>query len=181
MSPSPHPELLGAVCSDGTARFRVWAPDARRVDVVFAGANYKPLALAREDSGYFSGAATTSARLYKYKVDDAGPWPDPCSRFQPQGVHGPSMLVDPSAFAWTDTKWRGIGIERQIIYELHIGTFTLEGTFDAAVAKLEYLRELGVTVLEVMPVAECPGRWNWGYDGVQIYAPYHMYGDHEAF
>lgn len=181
MSPSPHPELLGAVCSDGAARFRVWAPAARRVDVVFTDPNYKPLALTREDGGYFSGAATTSARLYKYKVDDAGPWPDPCSRYQPQGVHGPSMLVDPSAFAWTDTKWRGVGIERQIIYELHIGTFTPEGTFDAAAAKLEYLRDLGVTVLEVMPVAECPGRWNWGYDGVQIYAPYHMYGDHEAF
>ncbi|WP_116808587.1 malto-oligosyltrehalose trehalohydrolase [Steroidobacter cummioxidans] len=181
MSPSPHPELLGAVCSDGAARFRVWAPDARRVDVVFADANYKPLTLTREDGGYFSGAATTSARLYKYKVDDAGPWPDPCSRFQPQGVHGPSMLVDPSSFPWTDTQWRGVGIERQIIYELHVGTFTLEGTFDAAAEKLEYLRDLGVTVLEVMPVAECPGRWNWGYDGVQIYAPYHMYGDHEAF
>ena len=181
MSPSPHPELLGAVCSDGVVRFRVWAPEARRVDVVFEGGNYQSFALTREDGGYFSGIATTSARLYKYKVDDAGPWPDPCSRFQPRGVHGPSMLVDPSAFAWTDTNWRGIGIERQVIYELHIGTFTPEGTFDAAAEKLEYLRELGITVLEVMPVAECPGRWNWGYDGVQIYAPYHMYGDHEAF
>ncbi|GFE90880.1 malto-oligosyltrehalose trehalohydrolase [Steroidobacter agaridevorans] len=178
---SPHPELLGAVSTEGVARFRVWAPEAARVGVVFEHAEHEPFALTREDGGYFAGATRTSAQLYKYLVDDAGPWPDPCSRFQPQGVHGPSLLVDPSAFAWTDAKWRGIGIARQVIYELHIGTFTPEGTFDAAATKLEYLRDLGVTVLEIMPVAECPGRWNWGYDGVQIYAPYHVYGDHEAF
>jgi maltooligosyltrehalose trehalohydrolase len=181
MSPPPHPELLGALSTDGTARFRVWAPEASRVDVVFADGDCKPFALSREEGGYFSGATSTSARLYKYSVDAASPRPDPCSRYQPQGVHGPSMLVDPDAFAWTDATWRGIGIERQVIYELHIGTFTAEGTFDAAATKLAYLRDLGITVLEVMPIAECPGRWNWGYDGVQIYAPYHMYGDHEAF
>lgn len=180
MSLSPDPELLGAVFLDGVARFRVWAPQAGSVEVVFEDGDAQPLSLTRETSGYFSGSTVTAARLYKYRVDDTGPWPDPCSRFQPQGVHGPSMLVDPSAFAWTDTNWRGVEIERQIIYELHIGTFTSEGTFDAAASKLEYLRDLGVTVLEIMPVAECPGRWNWGYDGVQIYAPYHMYGDHEA-
>lgn len=181
MSPLPHPELLGALSTDGTARFRVWAPEAARVDVVFEDGNYKPLALSREDGGYFSGATSTSARLYKYRVDAAGPYPDPCSRFQPYGVHGPSLLVDPNAFAWTDATWRGIGIERQVIYELHIGAFTLEGTFDAAATKFEYLRDLGVTLLEIMPIAECPGRWNWGYDGVQLYAPYHAYGEHEAF
>lgn len=180
MSPLPHPELLGALSTDGTARFRVWAPEAARVDVVFADGNCKPFALIREDGGYFSGATSTSARLYKYRVDAAGPYPDPCSRFQPQGVHGPSLLVDPSAFAWTDATWRGIGIERQVIYELHVGAFTPEGTFDAAATRLEHLRDLGVTVLEIMPVAECPGRWNWGYDGVQLYAPYHVYGDHEG-
>jgi maltooligosyltrehalose trehalohydrolase len=180
MSPPPHPELLGAVCSEGTAQFRVWAPEARRIDVVFEGEDCKPFALTRQNGGYFSGATRTSARLYKYRVEDSGPWPDPCSRFQPHGVHGASLLVDPNAFQWSDANWRGVGIERQVIYELHVGAFTPEGTFDAAVAKLEYLRELGVTVLEIMPVAECPGRWNWGYDGVQLYAPYHRYGDHEA-
>lgn len=180
MSLSPHPELLGAVSTDGMARFRVWAPAARRIDVVFEGDDYKPLSLTRETGGYFSGAANTSARRYKYRVDDNEPWPDPCSRFQPHGVHGPSLLVDPDAFEWTDARWHGIDIERQVIYELHIGTFTPEGTFDAAAGKLEHLRDLGVTVLEIMPVAECPGRWNWGYDGVHIYAPYHVYGDHEA-
>jgi maltooligosyltrehalose trehalohydrolase len=180
-SSTPHPDLLGAVCTEGTACFRVWAPEADHVDVVFDGGDYKPLPLTREDGGYFSGVTRTSARLYKYRVDDTGPWPDPCSRFQPHGVHGPSLLVDPTAFAWTDTNWRGTGIARQVIYELHIGTFTPEGTFDAAAAKLEYLRDLGITMLEIMPVAECPGRWNWGYDGVQIFAPYHVYGDHQAF
>ncbi|MFC4314823.1 malto-oligosyltrehalose trehalohydrolase [Steroidobacter flavus] len=180
MSPSPPPELLGAVCTDDTAQFRVWAPEARRIDVIFEDGVHEPFPLTRDDGGYFSGATRTSARLYKYRVDDTGPWPDPCSRFQPHGVHGPSLLVDPDAFQWSDASWRGVGIERQVIYELHIGTFTPEGTFDAAATKLEYLRDLGVTVLEIMPIAECPGRWNWGYDGVQIYAPYHVYGDREA-
>jgi maltooligosyltrehalose trehalohydrolase len=177
---APHPELLGAVRTDGTARFRVWAPEASRVEVVFEGGDYPPLPLISQAGGYFSGATNTSARLYKYRIDDNEPWPDPCSRFQPEGVHGPSLLIDPDAFAWTDAQWRGIDIERQVIYELHIGAFTAEGTFDAAAGKLEHLRNLGVTVVEIMPVAECPGRWNWGYDGVQIYAPYHVYGDHEA-
>lgn len=181
MSPSPHPELLGALLTEGTARFRVWAPEAERIEVVFEDGDHPPFELSREDSGYFSGATSTSARLYRYRVGAASPCPDPCSRFQPHGVHGPSLLVDPDAFAWTDTGWPGLAIERQVIYELHIGTFTPEGTFDAAAGKLEYLRDLGVTVLEIMPIAECPGRWNWGYDGVQLYAPYHVYGDHEAF
>jgi maltooligosyltrehalose trehalohydrolase len=181
MSLAPQPELLGAVSANGTARFRIWAPAARRVDVVFEDGDCKPLSLTAEAGGYFSGSAATSARHYKYRVDDKGPWPDPCSRFQPQGVHGPSLLVDPDAFEWTDAQWQGIAIERQVIYELHIGTFTPEGTFDAATGKLEHLRDLGITVIEIMPVAQCPGRWNWGYDGVQIYAPYHVYGDYEAF
>lgn len=181
MSPSPDRELLGAVCIGGMASFRVWAPEAQHVDVVFEDGDCKPLALIRDPSGYFSGATTAPATLYKYRVDGKGPWPDPCSRFQPRSVHGPSLIVSPDAFTWTDSHWRGVSIERQVVYELHIGTFTAEGTFDAAMRKLEHLRDLGVTVLEVMPVAECPGRWNWGYDGVQIFAPYHVYGDHQAF
>lgn len=175
-----HREFLGAVRVNGRSCFRVWAPQARRVEVVFEGGG-KTLALAREDSGYFSGATSDPSRLYKYRVDGAGPWPDPCSRFQPHGVHGPSQIVAPDAFAWTDANWRGAGIEGQVIYEMHIGTFTAEGTFDAATARLEHLRDLGATVLEIMPVAQCPGRWNWGYDGVHLFAPNHNYGDHEAF
>lgn len=178
--PPSHRELLGAVRVNGRSAFRVWAPAARRVEVVFEDGG-ETLALTAEDGGYFSGATTGSSRLYKYRVDGEGPWPDPCSRFQPRGVHGPSQIVAPDAFHWTDAHWRGVGIEGQVIYELHIGTFTPEGTFDAATRKLEHLRDLGVTVLEVMPVAQCPGRWNWGYDGVQLFAPNHNYGDHGAF
>jgi maltooligosyltrehalose trehalohydrolase len=181
MSLLPHPELLGAVVTDGTARFRVWAPEAHRVAVVFEDGDCPPLELARDSSGYFSGSTATSARRYRYRLDDDAPRPDPCSRYQPEGVHGPSLLVDPDAFEWSDAAWRGIELHGQVIYEMHIGTFTPEGTFDAAARKLDYLRDLGVTVLEIMPVPECPGRWNWGYDGVQLYAPYHVYGDHEAF
>jgi maltooligosyltrehalose trehalohydrolase len=178
--PSSSREFLGAVRVNGRSSFRVWAPEARCVEVVFEDGG-ATLELTREHGGYFSGETSGPSKLYKYRVDGKGPWPDPCSRFQPQGVHGPSQIVAPEDFEWTDANWRGIGIEGQVFYELHIGTFTPEGTFDAATHKLEHLRDLGVTVLEVMPVAECPGRWNWGYDGVQLFAPYHAYGDHEAF
>jgi maltooligosyltrehalose trehalohydrolase len=176
----PSPSFLGAIRVRGEALFRVWAPQARAVEVVFEDASQPPLALKRDADGYFNGATSARVSLYKYRVDGTGPWPDPCSRFQPQGVHGPSLIVDPAAFKWSDAQWRGVQLPGQIIYELHIGTFTPEGTFDAAIGKLRYLRELGVTMIEVMPVAECPGRWNWGYDGVQLFAPYHVYGDPDA-
>jgi maltooligosyltrehalose trehalohydrolase len=180
--PTPsHRDLLGAICSRGETFFRVWAPEARSVEVVFEPAKVAPLALTRGADGYFSGGTSERVSLYKYRVDGQGPWPDPCSRYQPQGVHGPSMIVDRDAFEWTDSEWRGAELDGQVIYELHIGTFTPEGTLDAAIGKLAYLRELGVTMIEVMPLAECPGRWNWGYDGVQLFAPYHVYGDHDAF
>lgn len=177
----PSSTFLGATRARGESLFRVWAPEAQAVEVVFEASQQPALALQRESDGYFSGATSAPVSLYKYRVDDTGPWPDPCSRFQPQGVHGPSMIVDPAAFKWSDAQWRGVPqLRGHIIYELHIGTFTPAGTFDAAIDKLPYLRELGITMLEVMPVAQCPGRWNWGYDGVQLFAPNHMYGDHEA-
>jgi maltooligosyltrehalose trehalohydrolase len=177
----PSPSFLGAMRARGETLFRVWAPQARAVEVVFEEPQEAALQLKRDGDGYFTGATSARVSLYKYRVDGTGPWPDPCSRFQPQGVHGASMIVDPTAFKWSDSQWRGVRLPGQVIYELHIGTFTPEGTFDAAVEKLRYLRELGITLVEVMPVAECPGRWNWGYDGVQLFAPYHVYGDHEAF
>jgi maltooligosyltrehalose trehalohydrolase len=181
MTASSRRNLLGATSSRGEAFFRVWAPQARSVEVVFESTSTQALPLQRQPDGYFSAAVRTGEALYRYRVDGEGPWPDPCSRFQPQGVHGPSMIIDADAFEWTDAGWRGTRIEGQVIYELHIGAFTPEGTFDAASQKLAYLRDLGVTMLEIMPVAECAGRWNWGYDGVQLYAPYHVYGDHDAF
>jgi maltooligosyltrehalose trehalohydrolase len=174
-------ELLGALRIGDATRFRVWAPDAKRVEVVIEDG--ERFSLSRSENGYFSGESPSirTGALYKYAVDGEGPWPDPCSRFQPQGVHGPSMVVAAEGFDWTDSQWRGAQLARQVIYEMHIGTFTPAGTFDAAIDKLAYLRDLGITMLEVMPVAECPGRWNWGYDGVQLFAPYHVYGDHDGF
>ena len=171
---------LGAVPAGGTTTFCVWAPDAARVEVVFEAGTHADVELARDRHGYFVGSAPIESGLYKYRVDGDGPWPDPCSRFQPHGVHGSSKIVDPAAFDWTDAGWRGARLHGQVIYEVHVGTFTPAGTLDAAAGKLEYLRELGVTMIELMPVAQCAGRWNWGYDGVQLFAPSHAYGDEHA-
>jgi maltooligosyltrehalose trehalohydrolase len=140
-------------------------------------------ALEAEGDGYFSSTLpdVQPGALYRYRLDDRGPYPDPCSRFQPQGPHGPSMVVDRNAFAWSDSAWPGVEMKGQVIYEMHIGAFTREGTFYAAARHLDELKALGVTLLELMPIAEFPGRWNWGYDGVDLYAPYHGYGDADAF
>ncbi len=173
---------LGAeVLSDGV-RFRVWAPRCKSVDVIIENENGAIIPLNPEGNGYFSGFVSNLGvrSLYKYRLDEDGRYPDPCSRFQPEGPHGPSMVIDPWAYKWGDLGWRGVDISRQVIYEIHIGTFTREGTFDAAAQELEELKRLGITLIEVMPVAEFPGRWNWGYDGVDIYAPSHVYGDAEA-
>lgn len=118
----------------------------------------------------------TAGTRYAYRLDGDGPYPDPASRFQPEGVHGPSMVVDPGAFAWSDAGWRGVPLDRAVLYELHVGTFTPEGTFAAAAARLPYLADLGVTVVELMPVADFAGSRNWGYDGVSLFAPSHHYG-----
>jgi malto-oligosyltrehalose trehalohydrolase len=172
---------LGAHFDGRTTRFRVWAPDAERIAVVHASGETLT-ELDRAPRGYFVGAsdAAPPGTLYRFLVDEQGPWPDPCSRYQPEGVHGPSMVVD-TRFQWTDSAWRGISLKGHTIYELHIGTFTPAGTFDAACERLSYLRDLGITLIEVMPVAQCPGRFNWGYDGVQLFAPSCSYGDYAAF
>jgi maltooligosyltrehalose trehalohydrolase len=118
---------------------------------------------------------------YRYRLDGGKDYPDPCSRFQPQGPHGPSQIVDSAAYRWRDHDWPGVHMAGQVIYELHIGTFTEEGTFDAAVRELDALKRLGITLVEIMPIAEFSGRWNWGYDGVCLFAPSRMYGDYDAF
>jgi maltooligosyltrehalose trehalohydrolase len=157
----------------------VWAPLAREVTVAFEDATRAPLALAPEPGGYFSGTwpSGTAGALYRYRLDERGPYPDPCSYYQPRGPHGPSMVVDPALHAWQDADWKGVTLSGQVLYEIHVGTFTHEGTFDAAIRELPRLAELGVTCVELMPVAEFPGRFNWGYDGVNLFAPYHGYGD----
>jgi maltooligosyltrehalose trehalohydrolase len=160
----------------------VWAPRRRAVDVVLEGGAQPPIALEAE-GGYFSGLVKEAApgSLYKYRLDRGESFPDPASRFQPQGPHGPSQVVDPAAYDWRDGAWKGMSLPGQVLYELHVGTFTAEGTWDAARRELPALRELGVTVLEVMPVAEFPGRFGWGYDGVDLYAPTRLYGMPDAF
>ena len=173
---------LGAeICAEGV-RFRVWAPKRRRVEVLFENLNGLIISLAPEPCGYFSGVVPQAApgALYRYCLDGEGNFPDPCSRFQPQGPHGPSMVVDPNAYKWHDVHWLGIGMAGQVIYELHVGTFTSQGTLDAAIRELNELKQLGITVIELMPLAEFPGKRNWGYDGVDLYAPAHVYGDAEA-
>lgn len=163
---------------DGTGtHFRVWAPEHSSIAVVFEdGAAAVPL--MAEGNGYFSGLAAeaSAGARYKYEVDHKEAYPDPASRYQPSGPHGFSEVVDAQAFAWSDVEWNGVKLARQVIYELHLGTFTPSGTWLSAAEKLQYLHNTGVTLIEVMPVADFPGKFGWGYDGVQPYAPASVYG-----
>ena len=169
---------VGAEIFAGGVHLRVWAPERRQVAAVVEGSTPSEVALEPEDAGYFAGWMPGGAGTrYRFRLDgEATLFPDPASRFQPEGPHGPSEVVDPAAFAWTDAEWRGVPLERAAIHEMHIGTFTPEGTWSAAMRELPALAELGVTVLEVMPVAEFPGRFGWGYDGVDLFAPTRLYG-----
>jgi maltooligosyltrehalose trehalohydrolase len=165
---------------DGT-RFRVWAPRSTRASVVLVNADGSPQAeapLVQPDaSGHFSGvvADARAGSRYWLQLDDGRRYPDPASRFQPEGPHGPSEVVDP-AFAWRDHDWPGVTMTAPVVYELHVGTFTSGGTYAAAAAELPALAALGISIVEMMPVAEFPGRFGWGYDGVLPFAPSHLYG-----
>ncbi|MBX9622287.1 MAG: malto-oligosyltrehalose trehalohydrolase [Gemmataceae bacterium] len=160
---------------------RVWAPIRKRVAVAVEGG--PTVELAAEGGGYFSGLVEGigAGARYKYRLDGGDLYPDLASRCQPDGPHGPSQVVDPTAFRWTDQRWPGLVDTGQVFYELHVGTFTPEGTFAAAAAKLPELADLGITAVEVMPVAEFPGRFGWGYDGVQLFAPTRLYGTPDDF
>jgi maltooligosyltrehalose trehalohydrolase len=169
----------------GGVHFRVWAPRRRSVVVVTEGnESDREFSLEPERAGYFSGIVEHAAdgTLYRFKLD-AGEslFPDPASRFQPDGPHGPSRVVDPGKFEWSDAGWQGLTIKGQVIYEMHIGTFTPEGTWASAIAQLPELVRIGITVVEVMPVADFPGRFGWGYDGVNLFAPTHLYGEPDDF
>lgn len=175
---------VGAELIDESVAFRVWAPEATRVHVVLEGPSPQSVELAAEGAGYFSTrvAAARAGHLYCYRLDGRSElYPDPASRFQPQGPHGPSQIVDPAAFAWTDDRWSGVAPAGHVLCEIHIGTFTREGTWRAARAQLADLAETGVTIVEVMPVADFPGRFGWGYDGVDLFAPSRLYGEPDAF
>ena len=169
---------IGAEYVDGAVHFRVWAPKRKKVEVVFEEGD-KTLLLKDEGSGYFSGVTdkVDSGDFYRFRLDDEKKlYPDPASRFQPEGPHGPSAIIDSKAFAWQDNAWKGVVPEDVVLYEMHIGTFTQEGTWNAAAKELKRLAELGVTCIEMMPVAEFPGGFNWGYDGVCFFAPTRNYG-----
>lgn len=160
-------------------RFSVWAPHCRQVTVALSGRKgERSLSLESQDAGVFTGVLddVDPGSDYSYRLDQGPARPDPVSRSRPAGVHGPTRIVDPAAFSWSDQGWTGLSMADLIIYELHIGTFTPEGTFDSAIERLPKLRELGVTAIEIMPVAEFPGSRNWGYDGVSLYAPQSTYG-----
>ena len=169
--------MLGAWIEDDIGEFRVWAPFAKRIALRLMGREAaRDREMRREGEHFILQAPARAGDTYFYIVDAGKPVPDPVSRFLPEGVHGPTAIVDPAAFAWTDGHWRGLGIEECIIYELHIGTFTPQGTFEGAIQKLPYLKQLGITMIELMPVAAFPGTRNWGYDGVSLYAVQASYG-----
>ncbi len=167
---------LGATRAGEATHFRVWAPFAERLEVLLYEQN-RYLALEKDTEHYFSGAVDTPSKdlRYSYRIDGTRERPDPASGHQPEGVHGPSSIVD-HTFAWTDEHWAPPALEDSVIYELHTGTFSEAGTFTGIIPFLPYLQELGVTTIQLMPVAQFPGARNWGYDGVQLYAPHHDYG-----
>jgi maltooligosyltrehalose trehalohydrolase len=180
----PQPEQLWKLdfgarpLADGSTQFRVWAPRARSVSVRMLGNSERTIAMQRSDEDTFEAIVQDCApgTDYLYVIDDERERPDPVSRWQPQGVHSPSRVYDSKSFSWTDEAWRGIALKDFVIYELHTGTFTPEGTFEAIIPKLAHLKSLGITAVELMPVAEFPGSRNWGYDGAYIFAPQSTYG-----
>jgi maltooligosyltrehalose trehalohydrolase len=182
---------IGAELIPGTGvHFRVWAPGHQKVSVVL---ETRQTCVSKEDinwelipetNGYFSGliSPAKAGTLYRYRIDESDALlSDPASRFQPEGPSGPSEVIDPSSFNWNDTDWPGISLEGQVIYEMHVGTFTAQGSFKSACQKIPLLAETGITSIEIMPVADFPGRFNWGYDGVNLFAPSHIYGRPDDF
>ena len=182
--PSPRGRLsVGAeVQPEGSVHFRIWAPRCREMQVEIDG--LAPTVLAPEPGGYFS-ALVPQARAgmrYRFRLDGGMEvLPDPASRFQPEGPHGPSEIVDPSAFAWRDGAWPGRRRDELVLYEMHIGTFTPDGNWDGAARELPRLADLGITCIELMPVADFPGSFGWGYDGVCLFAPTRLYGPPDEF
>lgn len=171
-------ESIGsAYLGNGRCRFRVWAPLSEKLEVHLVAPADRLAELSRGEQGDYEltlDGVKPGAR-YLYRLDEGQEWPDPASRCQPEGVHAASQVTDP-AFPWTDRGWSGRALSHYVLYELHVGTFTPEGTFEAIIPRLDYLKELGVTALELMPVAQFPGARNWGYDGVYPFAAQNSYG-----
>ncbi len=172
----PHGAEIGP---DGRVRFRLWAPACERVDIAIDG-GLLPLEPGDEGWHTLTTDAATAGTLYHFVLPDGLRVPDPASRFQPDDVHGPSEVIDPTSFSWSD-EFAGRPWSEAVVYEIHVGAFTREGTFAAATGRLDHLAALGVTAVEIMPVSDFPGRRNWGYDGVLPYAPDSSYGRPEGF
>jgi maltooligosyltrehalose trehalohydrolase len=188
MSASPPTDLANQIDSDrlplgatwherNECSFLVWAPRAKRMEVHLLGSQERMIAMQPGGCGYFSAIAdgVSPGDLYQYRIDGQKERPDPASRFQLQGVHGPSQVVDPR-FEWADASWKGLTNEKLVLYELHVGAFTSQGTLEAIIERIPRLKELGITAIELMPIAQFPGRRNWGYDGVYLYAVQNSYG-----
>lgn len=174
---TPRP---GANLTDDGAHFTVWSPEATSLDLVLAPgtADERRLPMTNDATGFWTVLVpdAVAGTRYQFCLNAGFLTPDPYSRFQPEGVHGPSEVIDPTAFTWTDHAWPGLTAAGMVVYELHVGTMTDEGTFRSLIDQLPELKALGVTAIELMPVAQCPGRHNWGYDGVNLFAPSHTYG-----
>lgn len=181
-APQPWQPTLGAIPTPDDVLFRIWAPRPAQVELVLHAAGGDRLLPMERAGDYWQLRVPEAApgTRYRYRLDGDGPFPDPCSRSQPDGVHGPSEVVDWQPFQWNDTTWQPPDPADLVIYECHIGTLTPEGTFEAAIGQLARIRELGVTAIEIMPVSSFPGRWNWGYDGVAHFAPAAPYGGPEG-
>ena len=177
------------VLNAGKISFRVWAPDKQKMTLIVqkkAVNDYDIISrgeLDNEGNGYFSGTFNFNNNiLYSFQLDNNPKlFPDPASRFQPFGPHGPSQVVDPNKFKWTDDEWKGYELKKQIVYELHVGTFTKAGRWESARKELKELSDLGITCIEIMPVAEFAGNFGWGYDGVDLFAPTRLYGKPDDF
>ncbi len=178
-----HSMPFGAeVLGDGTARFRLWAPSARQVELcLWRGRTEERVPMRGQSDGWYASLLPAVAGTrYRYRIDGELFVPDPASRFQPDDVHGPSELIDPKAFIWSDEGWHGRPWEEVVLYELHVGSFTPQGNYAGVQARLEHLCQLGVTAIELMPLADFPGSRNWGYDGVLPFAPDGQYGRPET-
>ncbi len=181
-------QLGATLLSNGQTQFSVWAPKANQVDLeliqrrgqqehVLSTHPLQRLA-SDQNEGIYSGTLENcpADSLYRFKLNNNTSRPDPRSRFQPFGVHGPSQVIDPNSYHWNDTSWKGIAKQDLVVYELHVGSFSEEGTYNGALKKLGQLKELGITAIELLPLAQCPGKWNWGYDGVNYFAPSNNFG-----
>ena len=166
---------FGPQLTTGGARFRLWAPGARRVDLLHSGNSH---ALTRGEDGWFSAEVpgATAGTRYKFRIDDEIDVPDPASAFQPEDVSGPSEVIDHATYQWRATDWRGRPWHEAVVLEAHVGTFTRDGTYRAMIDRLDHLVDTGITALELMPLADFAGTRNWGYDGVLWYAPDSAYG-----